>query len=273
MTEKPAQRLDYIDALKGLMVVFVVLGHVIDGYLESAKWPEYENVLSLIFNIIYSFHMPLCFMISGYLYQLAYTDQNGAVKREKVRTHAIDFAIIYIVFCILFWATKLVMSDAVNTAVSVKDIFMIWAVPMSNYWYLYILIALYFIFSIDRLRNLKIRYMFPVLLAVNVLSNLVPGKVWFQVSRIAYYSLFFYLGMQYRKDKNFFIFRKQSSMTCMGIAVVIMIPFLICGRKINIIPVVNMIVALGISIGVWNALEKNSKFSGGGYSAYAVSTC
>lgn len=147
MIEKPAHRLYFIDALKGLMAVFVVLGHVIDSYLESAKYPEYENLLSMIFNIIYSFHMPFCFMISGYLFQLAYTDNNGALKRDKVRIHVIDFAIVYIAFCILFWATKLVMSDSVNTAVSVKDIFMIWAVPMSNYWYLYILIALYWLWS------------------------------------------------------------------------------------------------------------------------------
>lgn len=43
-----------IDAAKGIAIILVVLGHVCTGIPWLVKW-------------IYSFHMPLFFMISGYL--------------------------------------------------------------------------------------------------------------------------------------------------------------------------------------------------------------
>lgn len=51
---KEKQILDYIDALKGFGIILVVIGHhLLDAY-EVTNW-------------IYSFHMPLFFMITGYL--------------------------------------------------------------------------------------------------------------------------------------------------------------------------------------------------------------
>ena len=49
-----------IDCLKGLGIVLVVLGHVI----QSAV-PDYGS--NLVFSMIYSFHMPLFMLLSGYV--------------------------------------------------------------------------------------------------------------------------------------------------------------------------------------------------------------
>lgn len=49
------QRIAWIDILKGIGIIFVVLGHVIHN--------------DMIFNWIYSFHMPLFFFAGGYLYK------------------------------------------------------------------------------------------------------------------------------------------------------------------------------------------------------------
>lgn len=50
-------RNESIDALKGLLIIFVIIGHILLGTLD-------ENVLRYI---IYSFHMPVFMFISGYL--------------------------------------------------------------------------------------------------------------------------------------------------------------------------------------------------------------
>ena len=50
----------WADSLKGLLILLVVLGHAIQGiYLDSAD-------ANHIYNLIYSFHMPAFFAISGY---------------------------------------------------------------------------------------------------------------------------------------------------------------------------------------------------------------
>ena len=47
-------RLDYIDAVKGIGILLVVLGHNLQGVPSVTSW-------------IYSFHMPLFFIVTGYL--------------------------------------------------------------------------------------------------------------------------------------------------------------------------------------------------------------
>ena len=59
------KRLIWADALRGLLILLVVLGH-------SLQHGDYENRIS--WNIIYSFHMATFFVISGYVgYKEEYT--------------------------------------------------------------------------------------------------------------------------------------------------------------------------------------------------------
>ena len=59
------ERLDYIDCAKGMGILFVVIAH----HLQDS-----ENILWWI----YSFHMPLFFLISGYLYE--YRRKESTIK-------------------------------------------------------------------------------------------------------------------------------------------------------------------------------------------------
>lgn len=60
-------RISYIDQLKGIAILLVVLGHVI-GYNNC------EN--SFLWRFIYSFHMPLFMFISGYVAQMTFRIEN-----------------------------------------------------------------------------------------------------------------------------------------------------------------------------------------------------
>lgn len=60
-----------LDALKGIAIILVVLGHCIQfgsgsSFLDSKSF--FDNT---IFKIIYSFHMPLFMLISGYLFHFS----------------------------------------------------------------------------------------------------------------------------------------------------------------------------------------------------------
>lgn len=49
------QRLDYIDAAKAIAIILVIIGH--------CYW---VGAVPRLRNIIYSFHMPLFFVVSGF---------------------------------------------------------------------------------------------------------------------------------------------------------------------------------------------------------------
>lgn len=53
------QRLIYLDNLKGFAILLVVLGHCIQAH-------DISNSYQFLFRFIYSFHMPLFMMVSGY---------------------------------------------------------------------------------------------------------------------------------------------------------------------------------------------------------------
>lgn len=57
------KRLEYIDIVKGIGIFLMVLGH---SYSE-------DNA-SLIIKWLYSFHMPLFFIVSGVLYGIRYNN-------------------------------------------------------------------------------------------------------------------------------------------------------------------------------------------------------
>ena len=55
-----------MDNIKAILLFLVALGHTLDVYKDV--W----NVNMYLMKYIYLFHMPLFFMISGFLYRLFY---------------------------------------------------------------------------------------------------------------------------------------------------------------------------------------------------------
>ena len=62
-------RQDWLDLTKGIAILLVVIGHVFRGYTAAGLFPEYQTAFAYIDYTIYSFHMPLFFLLSGYLYR------------------------------------------------------------------------------------------------------------------------------------------------------------------------------------------------------------
>lgn len=68
-------RILYIDALKGFAIFLMVFAHTIAWNLEdwhviqeiSESTPKNLKNVGILWNLIYSFHMPLFFCVSGFL--------------------------------------------------------------------------------------------------------------------------------------------------------------------------------------------------------------
>lgn len=78
------KRLSYLDRAKGILIVLVVVGHIWQsGYL---------------FNIIYSFHMPSFFVISGILLGVSRSYQKGFFRFFLRKLYAFGLPFLFIEF-------------------------------------------------------------------------------------------------------------------------------------------------------------------------------
>ena len=64
----PEARTVWIDAAKGIGICLVVWGHVVRG-VEASQIDVGVPVLRVLDYVIYSFHMPLFFFMSGILFK------------------------------------------------------------------------------------------------------------------------------------------------------------------------------------------------------------
>ncbi len=84
-------RKTWVDSLKGLLMMLVVIGHAIQSVIRDDC---YENHL---WNIIYSFHMPAFMALSGYLLykgkNKSIVDWGGVLITGKKKVWAVNNAI------------------------------------------------------------------------------------------------------------------------------------------------------------------------------------
>ena len=82
------KRIPYIDALKGLAILCVVLGHVANGQLMD---PFTQTAYFFVYNIIHTFHMVLFVLLSGEVFYHAYCKETskGAVSEWFLRKRSI----------------------------------------------------------------------------------------------------------------------------------------------------------------------------------------
>lgn len=157
-----SSRIEWIDALKGFAILVVVVGHCVADTLHSNTFPPYHRIIQTMFDFIYCFHMPLFFMISGFVFFLS-----KSYKRYKYKT--LDFAIIYTVWSSIMWASKFVMAKDVNNPVTLIDLFSIVYKPIMIYWYLYVLIFMYLVTSVLKIEKVTGKVLFlSAIIAVGV---------------------------------------------------------------------------------------------------------
>lgn len=90
------KRIEYIDQIKGLAIFLVVLAHIMAWTYQSWEVAlQHKSVAPMLWwRIIYSFHMPLFFCVSGYLCSIkkGYT----TFLKNKIKTLIIPFVSFFI---------------------------------------------------------------------------------------------------------------------------------------------------------------------------------
>ncbi|MCQ2049478.1 MAG: acyltransferase family protein [Candidatus Saccharibacteria bacterium] len=87
------KRIDFLDSLKGLAIFLVVFAHVIAWSYTDFNSFKSDFRQSGLFWCIYAFHMPLFFLISGFL---AYFSVGRYSKLELIKKRTVQLLIPYI---------------------------------------------------------------------------------------------------------------------------------------------------------------------------------
>ena len=264
-------RIIYLDALKGFAAVCVVLGHVVDGYVSGNTYPEATSVLGLIYDAIYAFHMPLFMMISGCVFAkiYLYNDENCVrVHGKKLKKQMGNVLCLYWIFCFLMWLFKMLFRSYVNTAVTWTDLLLLPVKAIAPYWYLYVLLVLYVIFSLQKVRNASPKWLLALTAGICAASSFVPAVEAFEIRQILFYAFFFYLGVVYAQKPEWMIFREKTGVVWMLAAAAVFAVFAWNGRSsVRKIPAVNMFVSTGISLGLF-AIFRKTLNSRSGFTAF-----
>lgn len=240
MIEKK-ERIAFIDALKGFAIICVVLGHIVDGYYKSNLYPEQNSFFWTLFVIIYSFHMSLFFIVSGYLYGTAYIKES--IEHIKISKQIKRLVYVYCVWCFLMWSFKLLLRNWVNSEVQLMDIFLIPIKAIEPYWYLYVLIILYIVFSNEQIQKIEWRKTLALLGIISMVASWMRTVHWLEITKLLYFSFFFFFGQCVAQKKIIWNMRMKVFGVIAGCFGLFFYPM-----QIDKIGGISLICALGVSI-------------------------
>lgn len=252
MAEKK-ERVVFIDVLKGFAIICVVLGHIVDGYYKSNLYPEQNNFFWMLFVIIYSFHMSLFFMLSGYLYGMVYIKES--IQHFKISRQIKRLAYVYCVWCFLMWGFKILFKNWVNNEVQVIDIVLIPIKAIEPYWYLYVLIILYAVFSSEQIQKIKWKKVLAFLGIISMTASWMPIVHWFEITRLLYFSFFFFFGQCVAQKRIILNIRTIAFGIIAGC-----LSFVFYPMQIDKIGGISLICALGVSVALFWIFQNSKKY-------------
>ena len=187
-------RTNWVDYAKAIGIVLVVYGHVARGLFNAGmglSGPLYH----LADSVVYSFHMPLFFFLSGLFFHHSYSKLGGVgLTLNKLDTIVYP----YLLWSILQGGAEVVLSNYTNGNVLFSDVLALWN-PRAQFWFLY---ALFLVFVVTSLlyyftsqKRIIIIFILLALLNVNC-------EVFFDVQSVEFVAentVFFVFGIIFMK--------------------------------------------------------------------------
>ncbi|TWI54829.1 fucose 4-O-acetylase-like acetyltransferase [Pseudomonas duriflava] len=212
----------WVDYAKAIGILLVVYGHVIRGLINAGVITVNIKTHMLIDSMIYAFHMPLFFFLSGlFFYKSLLSRDRKGVLFNKVDTIVYP----YIVWSIIQGVTEVILARYTNGSATLGEVFSLLWQPRQQFWFLYILF-LTFALSILLYGSKSKKVFTPVLLTsalIYVFQEYAPRQllldltiqnfvyfafgVWFvniaaaieaQPARVAVVTLLITAGLQYQ---------------------------------------------------------------------------
>lgn len=196
-------RLNWIDVAKGIGMILVIAGHV--------------QTVPVVKGIIYSFHMPLFFFISGFLYKAENYKRFSVLLKNKAKTLLVPYVIFAVVsYAIYFiWERKVLETDD-------------WSGPLIGFllsnssalslntplWFLTCLFVVHiYYFFIQKVNNKKLVVLvIPVALIVvaEIYRTQIETPLPWSAHTAIMGTLFFHIGVVVKRFKTFECFKNNA---------------------------------------------------------------
>lgn len=203
--KNPSSKSPYIETLRGIAILLVVIGHVIGSTSSGGMKVDDSSFYRYLYCFFENIRMPLLTVISGWVYALHPIEKSKTwlFLRKKVRRLLFPMIFVGSTYYIIQYLTP-----GTNMKHSLYDIWQIYIFPYTFFWYLP---ALFLVFSscipFERLGLLKTLRNWSILMAISyilcfcVVSNIIPQSFpnIFAIKNALYLLPFFLLGVGLNK--------------------------------------------------------------------------
>jgi fucose 4-O-acetylase-like acetyltransferase len=147
----------WVNNAKAIGITLVVFGHVWRGL--QGKGLLNEKSFFLIDNIVYSFHMPLFFIISGFFVKksLQKTDKQTFIK-NKIKTLMYP----YFIWSIIQILINFILNNYTNNSTDLISILRLIYIPIAPFWYLYSLFLMFLLYTLTQKINIKLNFLIAI---------------------------------------------------------------------------------------------------------------
>lgn len=186
------EREDWIDCAKAIGIVLVVYGHVARGLINSGIGLGFESY-KVLDSIVYSFHMPLFFFLSG-LHFFRSFDRRSEIGLILNKVDTVFYP--YVLWSLLQGGVEVFLSGYTNGKVSAADVLALLWSPRAQFWFLYALFLI-FIFATVFFSVMRRQVILGVLLALAMYFSLSFFKAPLLVSFVFNNFVFFVAGVAF----------------------------------------------------------------------------
>ena len=144
------ERITYLDHIKAIAIFFVVMGHVIQYWVLPLSYVD-----NRLWNIIYSFHMALFMMVSGYVFQMGVSVKNTPPRWHWIKKRFRQLMLPFIVWTVI---------SALRSG-NIERVFMILVQPDLGLWFIYVL----FFISVSYMVGYKISIGMKIPIPIGIL--------------------------------------------------------------------------------------------------------
>lgn len=178
------ERYDELDLMKGIGILLVYLGHSF-----NLKGLIGNNIFSYLYGTVYSFHMPLFFLISGFL-----MNNGKAIKLKKYYVNKIKRILVpYFFINLIDFFPRTLFPNLVNSKFDIEEVFF---KGTTITWFIYTLFMIFMIFPfLEKYILKKDRYyLFGIILILVNYFKIFSKIEIFSINVVAGYLLYFYIG-------------------------------------------------------------------------------
>lgn len=181
-----------INITRGIGIILVMLGH---AFPDSAIGIE-SRFARTIFDIIYSFHMPLFIFLAGFV-GTKVIDANRKESWNYIKSRAQRLLIPYFVVAICYFPLKIIFSKFANVPYDMKDLIYVFLGKNPNYamWTLWMLFMIAVVAALFvNTHNLKIVTFIALIVVVIFCAIKLPEK-FVGIEHVLNLSFFYFLGI------------------------------------------------------------------------------